>query len=313
MNKNDKILILGSRGMVGSAITRELTRKGYDNLLTPGRNDLNLLSQQETLQYFEKNKPKHVFDAAAKVGGIHANNTFRADFIFENLAIQNNIFEACFKHKVEKFLFLGSSCIYPKNAPQPIKEEYLLTSELEATNEPYAIAKIAGLKMAESFRRQYGCKYYSVMPTNLYGENDYFHTENSHVIPGLIARMRKAMDDSEKTFSVWGTGKPRREFLYVDDMARACIFVMEFEGELPFWLNIGTGEDISIGELAHLIKETLGYEGEITFNPNQPDGTMRKLLDVSKIKSLGWKAEIDLKTGLRKAVDFYLNSQNIRK
>lgn len=313
MNKNDKILILGSRGMVGSAITRELKKKGYSNLLTPSRDELNLLSQQATLDYFDKHKPQHIFDAAAKVGGIHANNTFRADFIFENLTIQNNIFEACFKHKVEKFLFLGSSCIYPKNAPQPIKEEYLLTSELEPTNEPYAIAKIAGLKMAESFRRQYGCKYYSVMPTNLYGENDYFHTENSHVIPGLIARMKEAMDKGEKTFAVWGTGKPRREFLYVDDMARACIFVMEYEGEVPYWMNIGTGEDISIGELAAMIKDILGFKGELTFNPNQPDGMMRKLLDVSKIKSLGWKPEVDLQTGLKKAVEFYLNSKEIRK
>lgn len=307
MNKSDKILILGSRGLVGSAIVRELKKLGFENLLIPVREKLNLLNQQSVLTYFDKNKPQHVFLAAAKVGGIHANNTYRADFIWENLAIQNNVFEAAFKSKVDRLLFLGSSCIYPKNAPQPMKEDCLLTSPLEPTNEPYAIAKIAGLKTAESFRRQYGCHWYSVMPTNLYGENDNYHPENSHVIPGLIARMKKAMDENASTFAVWGTGNPRREFLYVDDMARACIHVMNLKDNIPDLINIGTGEDISIKELAYLIKETLGYKGEITFNPDQPDGTMRKLLDVSRIHSLGWKHQVDLKSGLKKAVDFYLN------
>lgn len=307
MNFTDKILILGSRGLVGSAINRELKKLGYTNLLTPVRPELDLLNQTAVLKYFEVHKPQHVFLAAAKVGGIHANNVYRADFIFENLAIQNNVFEASFKYNVDRLLFLGSSCIYPKNAPQPMREDCLLSSPLEETNEPYAIAKIAGLKTAESFRRQYNKNWYSVMPTNLYGENDNFHPENSHVIPGFIARMKKAMDENAPTFAVWGTGNPRREFLYVDDMARACIHMMNLKGEIPNFVNIGTGEDISIKELAFLIKDLLGYKGEITFNPNQPDGTLRKLLDVSKIHSLGWRHEIDLKTGLKRAIDFYLN------
>lgn len=309
MNFKDKILILGSRGLVGSAITRELKKLGYTNLLTPVRPELDLLKQANVLKYFETHKPQHVFLAAAKVGGIHANNIYRADFIFENLAIQNNVFEASFKNNVDRLLFLGSSCIYPKNAPQPISEDSLLTSPLEETNEPYAIAKIAGLKTAESFRRQYNKNWYSVMPTNLYGENDNFQPENSHVIPGLIARMKKAMDENASSFAVWGTGNPRREFLYVDDMARACIHMMSIEGDIPNFVNIGTGEDISIKELAFMIKELLGYQGEITFNPNQPDGTPRKLLDVSKIHALGWKHQIDLRTGLKRTIEFYLNNQ----
>ena len=308
MKKTDKILVLGARGLVGSAITRELNGLGYESVLTPKKEELNLLNQQSTLDYFEKQKPNHVFLAAAKVGGILANNTYRADFIFENLAIQSNVFEASFKNKVEKLLFLGSSCIYPKNAPQPLKEEYLLTSPLEPTNEPYAIAKIAGLKTAESFRKQYGCQYYSVMPTNLYGINDNYHLENSHVIPGLIARMKQAMDLGKTEFEVWGTGKPRREFLYVDDMAAACIFVMESKGEIPDLINIGTGEDIAIGELALKIKNLLGFKGEIIFNTKYPDGTMKKLLDVTRIKELGWQPKIDLDEGLKRSVDFYLQS-----
>lgn len=309
MKKTDSILILGSLGLVGSAIVRELKSRGFLNLLTPARSELNLLNQQSVLEYFAKNKPQHVFLAAAKVGGIHANNTYRADFIWENLAIQNNVFEASFKNKVDRLLFLGSSCIYPKNAPQPMKEESLLTSPLEPTNEPYAIAKIAGLKTAESFRRQYGCHYYSVMPTNLYGVNDNFHLENSHVIPGLIARMSEAKKNGESTFAVWGTGNPRREFLYVDDMARACIHVMNLEGNIPDLINIGTGEDISIRELAFLIKDLLEYKGDIVFNPNQPDGTLRKLMDVSRIHSLGWRHEIALQTGLKKTIEFYLSKK----
>lgn len=312
MIKSDKILVLGSRGLVGSAIQRELIKKGYANILSPNRQELNLLNQRSVLDYFSFHKPQHVFLAAAKVGGIHANNTYRADFIFENLAIQNNVFEASFKNKIDKLLFLGSSCIYPKNAPQPLKEEYLLTGPLEPTNEPYAIAKIAGLKTAESFRRQYGCKYYSVMPTNLYGINDNFHIENSHVIPGLIARMKKAMDLNASTFEVWGSGKPRREFLYVDDMARACVFVMQYENAIPDLINIGTGEDIAIGDLALMIKNILGYKGELVFNTSQPDGTMRKLLDISRIKTMGWKPEVNLEDGIKMSVDFYLNSNNLR-
>ncbi len=308
MEKSDKILVLGARGLVGSAIVRELLRNDFKNLITPIRTELNLLNQQAVLDYFAKHKPQHVFLAAAKVGGIHANNTYRADFIWENLAIQNNVFEAAFKNKIDRLLFLGSSCIYPKNAPQPMREDCLLTSPLEPTNEPYAIAKIAGLKTVENFRRQYGCKWYSVMPTNLYGENDNFHLENSHVIPGLIARMHNSMINNEPTFAVWGTGKPRREFLYVDDMARACLHVMNLEKDIPDLINIGTGEDISISELAIMIKDLMGFKGEITFNPNQPDGTLQKLMDVSRIHSLGWKHEIDLTTGLRRSIDFYLKS-----
>lgn len=309
MNQSDRVLVLGARGMVGSAIVRELGKKGFENILAPDRSSLDLLNQQSTFDYFQKHNPQHLFLAAAKVGGIHANNTFRADFIHQNLMIQSNVFEAAWRFKINKLLFLGSSCIYPKNAPQPLREESLLTSPLEPTNEPYAIAKIAGLKTAESFRRQYGQNYFSVMPTNLYGENDNFHLENSHVIPGLIARMKIAMDENKSEFAVWGTGKPCREFLYVDDMARACIHVMTHKGVIPDLLNVGTGEDISIKDLAHKIKEILGFKGEIVFNPNQPDGTMKKLLDVSKIHNLGWKHEIDLDEGLRKTVKFFLESK----
>lgn len=303
MNKEDKILILGSRGLVGSALVRELQKQDFQNILKPVREELDLMVQKDVSEYFEKNKPDYVFMAAAKVGGIHANNTYRADFIFQNLAIQNNVFGAAWKNPVKKLLFLGSSCIYPKNCPQPMKEEHLLTGPLEPTNEPYAIAKIAGLKAAESFRRQYGCPFYSVMPTNLYGPNDNFHPENSHVIPGLIARMTEAKKNDDKIFKVWGSGRPRREFLYVDDMAKACVHVMNLEGDIPDWLNVGTGEDVEIGELAKMIKAIIEFKGEIQFDTSKPDGTMRKVLDISKIKSLGWHPHVDLKEGLRKIVN----------
>jgi GDP-L-fucose synthase len=306
MNKNSKILILGSRGLVGSAILRQLKNEEYVNLLRPLREDLDLLDQKNVFDYFEKNKPEYVFMAAAKVGGIKANNEYRADFIYENLTIQNNVFGAAWKNNVTRLIFLGSSCIYPKECPQPIKEEYLLTGPLEPTNEPYAIAKIAGLKTAESFRRQYGCDFFSVMPTNLYGPNDNFHPENSHVIPGLIRRMSEAKDNGDNVFKAWGTGNPRREFLYVDDMANACIHLMNYEGELPDVINIGTGEDISIKELVYLIKDVVGYEGQIEFDNSKPDGTMRKLLDVSKIKDFGWKAQCSLKNGLEKVYSLFI-------
>ncbi len=310
MEKHNKILVLGSNGMVGSAIVRELLKTGHNNLLTPKRSELDLLNQADVANYFLANRPEYVFLAAAKVGGIHANNTYRADFIHQNLIIQCNVFDAAFKGNVEKLLFLGSSCIYPKNAPQPLKEEYLLTAPLEQTNEPYAIAKIAGLKTAESFRRQYGKKFFSVMPTNLYGENDNYHLENSHVIPGLIARMKIAMDKGEKTFAVWGTGNPRREFLYVDDMAKACLHVMKTENDVPDLINVGTGEDISIKELAFMIKDILGFKGVISFNSEQPDGTMRKLLDVSRIHNLGWKHQVNLEAGLKMAISDYLKKHS---
>ena len=309
MNKTDKILVLGSRGLVGSAILRQLELEGFSNIISPGRAELDLRWQSATIEYFKNHKPDYVFLAAAKVGGIVANNKYRADFIFENLQIQQNVFNAAFENKTPNLLFLGSSCIYPKNSPQPIKEEYLLTSELEQTNEPYAIAKIAGLKTAESFRKQYGFNWFSVMPTNLYGVNDNFHPENSHVIPGLISRMHEVIKNGDKTFKAWGSGKPRREFLYVDDMARACIHVMRYKGSKPDFMNIGTGEDIEIGELVKLISEKMGFSGEIIFDNSKPDGTPRKLLDVSKIRMTGWEPQISLSQGLDLTIDYFLNQK----
>ena len=304
----NKTLILGSRGMVGSAILRELQNKDEKNLLYPVREELDLLNQKAVEDYFEKHNPQTVYLAAAKVGGILANNTYRADFIFQNLQIQQNVFNAAFKVKTPKLLFLGSSCIYPKEAPQPLKEEYLLSSPLEKTNEPYAIAKIAGLKTAESFRKQYGLHWVSVMPTNLYGENDNYDLQNSHVIPGLIARMNVAIKNQEPEFKIWGSGKPKREFLYVDDMARACIHFINLGKDVPDFVNIGTGEDIEIGELAKLIAKKMNYQGKLVFDTSKPDGTMRKLLDVSLIKSLGWKPEINLDLGLDMAIKYFHQS-----
>lgn len=286
--------------MVGSALIRELKVQGYDNILGPARSELDLLSQQATQKYFEFHKPQYVIDAAAKVGGIIANNTYRADFIFQNLQIQNHVFESCFQQKVRKFLFLGSSCIYPKDAPQPIKEEYLLTGPLEPTNEPYGIAKIAGIKLAESFRRQYGLCFFSAMPTNLYGPNDNYHLSNSHVIPGLIARMHQAKINGEPVFKVWGSGKPKREFLYVDDLAKACVMLMNLpDDQTPDLINVGSGEDIPIAELALMIKEVVGFAGKLEFDSTKPDGMMRKLMDVSRIHALGWKASTEIQQGLR--------------
>lgn len=305
MKTLDKILILGSRGMVGSAILRELKKEGFANILHPVREELDLLRQSDVENYFQQHQPSHVFLAAAKVGGILANNTYRADFIFNNLQIQQNVFNAAFKIETPHLLFLGSSCIYPKDAPQPLKEEYLLTSELEQTNEPYAIAKIAGLKTAESFRRQYGLHWISVMPTNLYGENDNYDLNNSHVIPGLIARLDQAIKNNDKEFKIWGTGKPRREFLYVDDMARACIHAIQQGQEAPDFMNVGSGEDIEIGELAKIIAQKMGFKGQLIFDSTKPDGTMRKLLDVSKLKTLGWLPQINLNEGLDKAIEHY--------
>jgi GDP-L-fucose synthase len=308
MNKKDKILVLGSRGLVGSAILKELRDQNFDVILHPTRDELDLLRQEDVEKYFALTRPDYVFLAAAKVGGILANNNYRADFIFENLQIQQNVFNAAFKVKTSNLLFLGSSCIYPKEAPQPLKEDYLLTSPLEQTNEPYAIAKIAGLKTAESFRKQYGLNWISVMPTNLYGINDNFDLKNSHVIPGLIARLREAIKSDQPEFSIWGTGTPRREFLFVDDMARACIHVMKFSNKnTPDFMNVGTGEDIEIGEIAKIIANKMGYKGKLVFDQSKPDGTMRKLLDVSKIKSLGWKPLISLEEGLDIVIHHYLN------
>jgi GDP-L-fucose synthase len=312
MNKDSRVLVLGGRGLVGSAIVRELTSQKFQNILAPPRQELDLLNQAKVEQYFESKKPEYVFMAAALVGGILANNNQRADFIYQNLAIQSHVFGASFKSKISKMVFLGSSCIYPKMSPQPMKEEYLLTGPLEVTNEPYAIAKIAGLKTAESFRRQYGCRYLSLMPTNLYGPHDNFDPENSHVIPGLMHRMAVAKKRGDKTFSVWGTGKPKREFLFVEDLAKASVFAMEKieprDGQ--DWINVGTGKDISISELVGYLAEIIGYDGKIEYDNSKPDGTPRKLMDVSKINELGWRHKIEIQDGLKRTWEWYL-SQNL--
>jgi len=312
MNKDAKILILGANGLVGSSLVSVFKKNGYQNLLKPTRKDLDLLSQNKVDEYFNIQRPEYVLDAAAKVGGIHANNEYRADFIFQNLLMQNNIFKACFENKIKKFLFLGSSCIYPKECPQPIKEEYLLTGPLEKTNEPYAIAKIAGLKTAENFKRQYACDFFSVMPTNLYGENDNFHPENSHVIPALIQRMDKAIKNNASTFTAWGTGAPCREFLHVNDLAEACLFLMKYNQELPYWINVGSGKDVTIKELTQLVSDIMGFKGQILFDTSKPDGTAKKLLDVSKINSLGWQSKIPLREGLVSVIQHYKRNENIR-
>ncbi len=298
MNKSDKIYVAGHNGMVGSAIVRQLKKNGFTNLLTRSSKELDLTNQAAVNRFFEIEKPVYVFLAAAKVGGIQANNTYRADFLYQNLMIEANIIHASYINKVTKLLFLGSSCIYPKMAPQPLKEAYLLSGLLEETNEPYAIAKIAGIKLCESYRRQYNCNFISAMPTNLYGPNDNYDLSNSHVLPALIRKFHTAKKENVSQVEVWGTGTPLREFLHVDDLAEACLFLMENYNEEQF-VNIGAGIDISIKELAILIKSIVGYEGELTFNPSKPDGTPRKLMDVSKIHSLGWKHKIELQQGIK--------------
>ena len=353
MNKNSKIYIAGHRGLVGSAILKNLEQKGYTNLIYKTHKELDLLNQKAVADFFEKEKPEYVILAAAKVGGIVANNTYRADFIYENLQIQNNVIHQSYKHKVKKLLFLGSTCIYPKNAPQPMSEDSLLTSPLEYTNEPYAIAKIAGIKMCESYNIQYGTNFISVMPTNLYGPNDNFDLETSHVLPALLRKMHEAKLNNELKVEIWGSGKPRREFLYSDDMADACVFIMEninflaLNADAPVakakvgykdiekgtdvltsaenckqsvtlvnateirntHINIGTGIDISIKELAELIKNIVGYKGELYFNTTKPDGTMKKLTDVSKLNSLGWRHTIDLQHGIDSMYNWYLSKE----
>ncbi len=297
--------------MVGSAILRKLSSLGFYNLLLPTSNELDLRDQQAVSAFFARERPDYVFLAAAKVGGILANNTFRADFLYENLAIQNNVIHQSYLHGVKKLLFLGSSCIYPKLAPQPIKEEYLLTGLLEPTNEPYAIAKIAGIKLCEAYRAQYGCNFISVMPTNLYGYNDNYHPAHSHVLPALIRRFHEAKTAPEPAVTVWGSGTPMREFLFADDLADACVFLMESYDE-PQLINIGTGEDLSIRDLAYLIKEIVGYEGEIIFDESKPDGTPRKLMDVSKLHALGWHHITPLKSGIRLAYgDFLAREESV--
>ncbi|MAB37996.1 MAG: GDP-fucose synthetase [Aequorivita sp.] len=299
MDKKAKIYVAGHNGMVGSAIVRALNVLGYTNLLLKTSKELDLRVQSEVHSFFEKEKPEYVFLAAAKVGGIEANNTYRADFLYENLMIQNNVIHQSYVHGVEKLLFLASSCIYPKFAPQPIKEEYLLTGLLEPTNEPYAIAKIAGVKMCENYNRQYGCNFISVMPTNLYGPNDNYDLKSSHVLPALLRKFHEAKLNAAATVEVWGSGTPKREFLHVDDLAKACLHLMEtYQGNVS--VNIGTGEDVSIKDLALMIKEIVGFQGEICWNTSKPDGTPRKLLDVSLIHSLGWKHEIELMEGIKR-------------
>jgi GDP-L-fucose synthase len=305
LEKSAKIYIAGHRGMVGSAIYRKLVKEGYSNIITRTSAELDLRDQQAVTAFFELEKPDYVFLAAAKVGGIVANNTYRADFLYENLAIQNNVIHQAYKNDVKKLMFLGSSCIYPKLAPQPLKEDYLLTGLLEETNEPYAIAKIAGIKMCDAYRAQYGSNYISVMPTNLYGYNDNYHPQNSHVLPALIRKFHEAKVNSSPEVVVWGSGSPMREFLFADDLADACYFLMESYNE-PNLINIGTGVDLTIKDLALLIKKVVGYEGELNFDSTKPDGTPRKLMDVSKLHGLGWKHQIDLEEGIQLAYDDFL-------
>jgi GDP-L-fucose synthase len=305
MQTTDKIYIAGHRGMVGSAIYRNLESKGFTNIITKSSSELDLRNQQAVNQFFETEKPQYVFLAAAKVGGIHANNTFRADFLYDNLMIEANIIHAAAKNEVKKLMFLGSSCIYPKLAPQPLKEEYLLTGPLEYTNEPYAIAKIAGIKLCESYRSQYGCNFISVMPTNLYGIGDNYDLNNSHVLPALIRKMHEAKVNQAAEVVVWGSGTPKREFLYADDLAEACTYLMENYNEEQL-VNIGTGEDLSIGDLALLIQKIVGFEGKIVFDSSKPDGTPRKLMDVSKLHGLGWKHTVELEEGIGRAYQDFL-------
>jgi len=339
MKKSARIFIAGAKGLVGSAIVRRLVADGYDNLLTPDRSELDLTDQQAVRAFFERERPEYVILAAAKVGGIHANNTYPAEFIRDNLAIQTNVIHSAYESGVERLLFLGSSCIYPKLAPQPMREEHLLTGALEPTNEPYAIAKIAGMKMCEAYNRQYGTRFVAVMPTNLYGPGDNFHPENSHVLPALIRRFHEAKLRMEgkalpsdpapgasglapDRVTVWGTGKPMREFLYVDDMADGSLFVLNLPDDVlarellsypkPCFVNLGTGVDVTIRELAETVRDVVGYPGELVFDPSKPDGTPRKLLEVSRMKNLGWQAQTSLRDGIEKTYKWFLEQENIR-
>jgi GDP-L-fucose synthase len=301
MEQTAKIYIAGHRGMAGSGLERKLRIEGYSNIITRTSSELDLRSQQAVIDFFEKEKPEYVILAAAKVGGIHANNTYRAEFIYDNIMIEANIIHAAYFNKVTKLLFLGSSCIYPKMAPQPLKEEYLLSGYLEPTNQPYAIAKIAGIEMCDSYRAQYGCNFISAMPTNLYGTNDNYHPENSHVLPALIRRIILAKKNNEPNVIIWGTGAPKREFLHVDDLADACYFLLKNYNEQGL-VNIGCGTDVSIKELAELIVSEVGYDGQLVFDTTKPDGTPRKLMDTRKINNLGWKAKVNLRDGISKTL-----------
>ncbi|MCC6180954.1 MAG: GDP-L-fucose synthase [Bacteroidia bacterium] len=311
MNLDSKIYIAGHRGMVGSAIMRNLQSKGYNNIVTRSSKELDLRNQQAVKQFFESEKPEYVFLAAAKVGGIQANNIYRADFIYENLMIQNNVIHQSYLSGVKKLMFLGSSCIYPKMAPQPLKEEYLLTGLLEETNEPYAIAKIAGIKMCESYKRQYGCNFISVMPTNMYGPNDNYNLNNSHVLPALIRKFHDAKEQNLPSVEMWGTGTPMREFLHADDLGDACVFLMNhYDGEQ--FVNIGSGTDLTIKDLALLIKDIVGFKGEITHDLSKPDGTPRKLMDVSYLHSLGWKHKIELREGITQVYEDFKKKEGVK-
>ena len=315
MDKSSKIFVAGSKGLVGSALVRQLTSRGYTNLVLPEISELDLTNQQAVTEFFQREKPEYVLLAAAKVGGIHANNTYPGEFIYLNLAIQNNVIHQSYLHGVKRLLFLGSSCIYPQLAPQPMKEEHLLTGLLEPTNEPYAIAKIAGIKMCESYNRQYGTKFIAVMPTNLYGPGDNFHPENSHVLPALIRRFHEAKLKDAPEVVVWGSGTPRRELLYVDDMADGCMHLMELADEpisrellcypKPCFVNLGTGEDVTIRELAETVRRVIGYTGNLVFDPTKPDGTPRKLQDVSRMHRLGWRHKVELEEGIQRTYQWY--------
>ncbi len=309
MNKQDKIFVAGHRGMVGSAIVRKLMAEGYENIVTKTSSELDLMNQSDVIQFFAEEQQQFVFLAAAKVGGINANNTFRAEFLYNNLMIEANVIHAAHVHGTEKLLFLGSSCIYPKLAPQPLTEDSLLTGELEPTNEPYAIAKIAGIKLCESYRDQYGRNFISAMPTNLYGPNDNYDLQNSHVLPALIRKFHEGKINGLPEVEVWGTGSPLREFLHVDDLADACYFLMFNYNEKEF-VNVGTGTDLSIKSLAEMVKDIVGYQGQLVWNTSKPDGTPRKLMNVSKLESLGWKHQIDLKKGIEMVYSEFVEKYN---
>ncbi len=312
MEKDSKIYIAGHRGMVGSAIHRKLQEKGFTNFVVKTSKELDLRNQQAVSDFFQNEKPQYVFMAAAKVGGIIANNTYRADFLYENLAIQNNVIHSSYENKVTKLMFLGSSCIYPKMAPQPLKEDYLLSGFLEETNEPYAIAKIAGIKLCEAYRTQYGCDFISVMPTNLYGPNDNYDLQNSHVLPAMIRKFHEAKTHGSESVTLWGTGSPMREFLYADDLAEACVYLMENYSE-PEFINVGTGKDVTIKELAETVNKIIGFEGKLVWDTSKPDGTPRKLMDVSKLHAQGWKHKINLKEGISLAYqDFLEHHETLR-
>lgn len=310
MNHNDKIYIAGHRGLVGSAIVRVLLAAGYQNLIYRTHAELDLIQQQPVDDFFAKERPGYVFLAAAKVGGIHANNTYRGEFIYENLAVQNNVIDAARRYGTKRLLFLGSSCIYPRDCPQPMREEYLLSGPLEKTNEPYAIAKIAGIKLCEAYNTQYGTDFLSVMPTNLYGPNDNFDLQTSHVLPALLRKVHEAKLANSPTVTIWGSGKPQREFLHVDDMASACVFVMN-NPDVKEMVNIGSGQEVSIRELAELICDVVGFQGDIVYDSSKPDGTPRKLLDTARLNQLGWSAKISLKDGLKDTYQWFLDKYAI--